>query len=39
MGPGTLAVWVKLISPALMDWFSVKVFLEPILRRARERKR
>jgi short-subunit dehydrogenase len=39
MGPGTFAVWLKLISPALMDWFSVKVFLEPIIRRARQRNR
>ena len=39
MGPGTLSVWLKLISPAMLDWLSVKLFLEPIIRRARRRKR
>jgi hypothetical protein len=35
MGPGALAVWLKLIAPSLLDWLSVKIFLEPIIRRAR----
>lgn len=35
MGPGRLAVWLKLLTPGLLDWLTVKVFLEPALRRAR----
>jgi short-subunit dehydrogenase len=35
MGPGTLAVWLKLLAPALVDWFSVKFVLEPVIRRAK----
>lgn len=35
MGPGALAVWIKLLAPGLMDWLTFKVFLEPIIRRAR----
>ena len=35
MGPGTLAVWLKLIAPGFLDWFSVKMFLEPVIRRAK----
>lgn len=35
MGPGALAVWLKLIAPGLMDWLTVKVFLEPVIRRAK----
>jgi short-subunit dehydrogenase len=35
MGPGLLAVWLKLIAPGFLDWLAVKVFLDPVIRRAR----
>lgn len=35
MGPGVLAVWLKLLAPGFLDWFSVKMFLEPVLQRAK----
>jgi len=35
MGPGTLAVWLKLIAPGFLDWLSVKMFLQPVIRRAK----
>lgn len=35
MGPGTLAVWHKVLAPGFLDWLAVKMFLEPIIRRAR----
>ncbi len=35
MGPGPLAVWLRLLAPALLDWLTIKVFLEPAARRAR----
>lgn len=35
MSPGVLAVWLKVMSPRLLDWLVVKVFLEPAVRRAR----
>lgn len=35
MGPGTLAVWLKVLAPGLLDWAVVKVVLEPAIRRAR----
>lgn len=35
MGPGPLAAWLKVLSPGLLDWLTFKVFLEPIIRRAR----
>ena len=35
MGPGTLAVWLKVIAPGFLDWFAVKVFLEAAIRRAK----
>lgn len=35
LGPGPLAVWLKLIAPGLLDWLTIKVFLEPAARRAR----
>jgi short-subunit dehydrogenase len=35
MGPGVLAVWLKLLAPGFLDWFSVKMFLEPVIRRAK----
>lgn len=36
MGPGWLAVLLKIFSPRLLDWLTIKVFLEPVIRRARE---
>jgi short-subunit dehydrogenase len=36
MGPGRLAVWLKLLAPGMLDWLSIKIFLEPAARRARE---
>jgi hypothetical protein len=35
MGPGPLAVWLKVIAPGFLDWFAVKVFLGAAARRAR----
>jgi short-subunit dehydrogenase len=35
MGPGALAVWLKVIAPGLLDWAAIKFFLEPAIRRAR----
>ena len=35
MGPGALAVWLKVLAPGLLDWLAVKMFLEPVIRRAR----
>lgn len=35
MGPGALAVWLKVLAPGFLDWFSVKMFLEPVIRRAK----
>lgn len=35
MGPGHFAVWLRLLAPGLLDWLTVKVFLEPAARRAR----
>ncbi len=35
MGPGVLAVWLKVLAPGFLDWLSVKMFLEPIIRRAK----
>lgn len=35
MGPGTMATWFKVIAPGLLDWLTVKIFLEPVIRRAR----
>ncbi len=35
MGPGLLAVWLRLLAPGLLDWLTIKVFLEPAARRAR----
>lgn len=35
MGPGAFAVWMKVISPGLLDWFAVKVFLAAAVRRAK----
>jgi short-subunit dehydrogenase len=35
MGPGTLATWLKVIAPGILDWFAVKIFLEAAIRRAK----
>ena len=35
MGPGALATWLKLVAPGLLDWVAYKIFLEPVIRRAR----
>ncbi len=35
MGPGLLAVWLKVLAPGFLDWFAVKIFLEPAIKRAR----
>ena len=35
MGPGVLAVWLKVLAPGFLDWLAIKVFLEPVIRRAR----
>jgi short-subunit dehydrogenase len=35
MGPGALAVWLKVIAPGFVDWLAVKAFLEPAIRRAK----
>ena len=35
MGPGPLAVWLKLLAPGFFDWLTVKIFLEPVIRRGR----
>jgi short-subunit dehydrogenase len=35
MGPGFFAVWLRALAPGLLDWLAVKVFLEPVIRRAR----
>ena len=37
MGPGFLATWLKVLAPGLLDWLVIKVFLEPVVRRARGR--
>ena len=35
MGPGLLIPWLKAFAPGLLDWLTIKVFLEPAIRRAR----
>ena len=35
MSIGGLAVWLKVIAPSLVDWLSVKMFLEPAIKRAK----
>src|SRR5512139_1017772 len=35
MGGGGLVVWLKVLAPGLVDWLAIKLFIEPILRRAR----
>ncbi len=38
MGPGPLVPWLKALSPGFLDWLTIKVFLEPVIRRARQAK-
>lgn len=35
MGPGPLAVWLKVLAPGFLDWLAIKIFIEPIIRRAK----
>lgn len=35
MGPGALAVWLKLLAPGFLDWLAVNVFLKAAAQRAR----
>lgn len=35
MGPGVLAVWLKVLAPRFLDWLAIEVFLKPAIRRAR----
>jgi short-subunit dehydrogenase len=35
MGPGALAVWLKLLAPGFVDWLAVNVFLKTVARRSR----
>ena len=39
MGTGALAVWLKLLAPGFLDWLSVKMFLEPVIHRAKAAQR
>lgn len=39
MGPGFIATWLKVLAPGLLDWLVIKVFLEPVIRRARAARR
>jgi short-subunit dehydrogenase len=39
MGPGPLTAWLKILAPGFLDWFSVKMFLEPLIKRARKKLR
>lgn len=34
MGPGTLAVWLKVIAPGFLDWLAINLFLKSAVRRA-----
>lgn len=35
MGPGTLAAWLKVLTPGFLDWLLVKIYLETVIRRAK----
>jgi NAD(P)-dependent dehydrogenase (short-subunit alcohol dehydrogenase family) len=35
MGPGMMTVWLKTLAPGFVDWLTFKMFLEPIIRRAK----
>jgi len=36
MGPGRVATWTKVLAPKLLDWLTVKILLEPLIRRSKE---
>ena len=38
MGPGALAVWLKVIAPGFVDWLAIEMFLKPAIRRAKARR-
>lgn len=35
LGPGVLAVLFKTLAPGLLDWLTFKIFLEPVIKRAK----
>ncbi len=35
MGPGALVIWLKVLAPGFVDWLAIKLFIEPIIRRAK----
>ncbi len=35
MAPGPLAVWFKVLAPGFVDWLAIKMFIEPMIRRAK----
>ncbi len=35
MGPGALVVLLKALAPGLVDWLAIKLFIEPMIRRAK----
>jgi len=35
MGPGALVVWLKVLAPGFVDWLAIKLFIEPLIRRAK----
>jgi short-subunit dehydrogenase len=35
MAPGPIAVWLKVLAPGFVDWLAIKLFIEPIIRRAK----
>jgi hypothetical protein len=37
MGPGALTSWLKILAPGFLDWLSVKMVLEPVIRRTKAR--
>jgi short-subunit dehydrogenase len=38
LGPGPMTVWLKLLAPDFLDWFSIKMFLEPVIRRVKAKR-
>ena len=35
MGGGALVVWLKVLAPGFVDWLAIKLFIEPLIRRAK----
>ena len=35
MGGGGLVVWLKVLAPGFVDWLAIKLFIEPLIRRAK----